>query len=74
LGVTAQVPVPHQPVVVVLWIAVPLEIAGGAPAVIELATVGIAVPVAILQMSTVAVPVSSTMFHAEIVQLNGTVV
>ena len=62
-----------QPVKVVEWMAVPVEIAGSADAVIVFATVGIAVPVAIFQMSNVIVPVSTVMFHAVMVQANGTV-
>ena len=53
--------------------AVPLEMAGSAAAVIVLAIVGIAVPVAIFHTSKVIVPVSTVMFHAAIVQANGTV-
>lgn len=64
LAVTAVV----QPVRVVLWMAVPVEIAGSAEAVMVLVTVGTAVPEAIFQMSTVAVPASTVMFHADTVQ------
>lgn len=53
--------------------AVPVEMAGWADAVIEFVTVGMAVPVAIFQTSMVAVPVSTAMFHAEMVQAYGTV-
>jgi len=63
-----------HPVKVVEWIAVPTEIAGTADAVMLFDTVGIAVPVAIFQISIVAVPVSTAIFHAEMLHANGTVV
>jgi hypothetical protein len=52
-----------QPVSVVECTAVPLEIVGFTDPVILLAAVGIAVPLAIFQMSTVAVPVSTVTFQ-----------
>jgi hypothetical protein len=61
-----------QPVRVVDRMAVPLEMDGVAEAVIELAAVGTDVPDAIFQTSTVAVPASTVMVQAEIVQAKGT--
>jgi hypothetical protein len=59
-------------VIVVEWMAVPLAI--DTPLVLmELDTVGIAVPVAIFQVLKVSVPASTRMFHALKVQANGTV-
>jgi hypothetical protein len=57
-----------HPDIDVLCSAVPVESAGLAEAVIVFVTVGIAVPVAIFQMSNVTVPASTVIFHAVIVQ------
>src|ERR1700693_5356054 len=62
-----------QPGSAVEWMAVPLEMDGNAPGAMELAGAGIADPAAVFQMSNVAVPPSTAMFHAEIVHAYGTV-
>lgn len=66
--ISLAVTVVVQPVRVVEWTEVPVEIAGIAEAVIVLEIVGTAEPVAIFQMSTVAVPASTLIFQAAIVQ------
>lgn len=63
-----------HPVSVVECRAVPVAIAGLADAVIELLTVGMAVPVAIFHTSTVIVPVSTVAFQAWRVQAYGAVI
>lgn len=69
----AETEVVVKSVSVVEWIAVPVD--RETPLVlIELAAVGIAVPLATFQSFTVAVPVSAVMFQAAIVHAKGTVV
>jgi hypothetical protein len=70
IAVLADTLVVH-PVSVVLAIAVPLAIAGCAEAVIELLTVGIAVPAARAHTSNVAVPAFTAIPQLEIVQALG---